>query len=53
VFYRKVPTESGDYTMDHSAGVYLFGADGRFKGTIAYDEKHDDALAKLKRLVSA
>jgi protein SCO1/2 len=53
VFYRKVPTESGDYTMDHTAGVFLFDADGRFQGTIAYGEPHDDALAKLKRLVSA
>ena len=52
VFRRKVPTDDGDYTMDHSAGVYLFGADGRFRGTIAYGENHDDALAKLKRLVS-
>jgi protein SCO1/2 len=52
VFRRKVPTDDGDYTMDHTAGVYLFGADGRFRGTIAYGENHDDALAKLKRLVS-
>ncbi|HUG61059.1 MAG TPA: SCO family protein [Methylomirabilota bacterium] len=52
VYRRKVPTDGGDYTMDHSASVYLFGADGRFRGTIAYGENHDDALAKLKRLVS-
>ena len=52
VYRRKVPTEDGDYTMDHSAGVYLFGADGSFRGTISYGEGHDDALAKLKRLVN-
>lgn len=49
---RKVPLEDGDYTMDHTASVYLFGADGRFRGTIGYGEPHTDALAKLKRLVS-
>jgi protein SCO1/2 len=53
VFYRKVPTDNGDYTMDHTAGVFLFDADGRFQGTIAYGEKHDDAIAKLKRLIAA
>jgi protein SCO1/2 len=53
VYRRKVPTENGDYTMDHTAAVFLFDPDGRFKGTIGYGEKHDDALAKLKRLVSA
>jgi protein SCO1 len=53
VYARKVPTDGGDYTMDHTASVFLFGADGRFRGTISYGESHDDALAKLRRLVEA
>lgn len=53
VFARKVPTDDGDYTMDHTAGIFLFGPDGRFRGTIAYGEKEDDAVAKLKRLVES
>jgi protein SCO1/2 len=51
VYRRKVETEGGDYTMDHTAGVYLFDAAGAFKGTISYGEAREDALAKLKRLV--
>lgn len=52
-YVRKVPTEGGDYTVDHTASVYLFDADGRFRGTIGYGESHDDALAKLRRLLEA
>ncbi|WP_181701297.1 SCO family protein [Chthonobacter albigriseus] len=52
VYRRKVPTEGGDYTMDHTAAVFLMGADGRFRGTISYGEAQADALAKLQRLVA-
>lgn len=52
IYRRKVPTEGGDYTMDHTASVFLFDASGAFKGTISYGEPQADALAKLKRLVA-
>lgn len=52
VYRRKVPTEDGGYTMDHTATVYLMGADGRFRGTIAYEEAAGTRLAKLRRLVA-
>lgn len=52
-FYQKVPTNEGaDYTIDHTASVYLMDADGRLQSIIAYDETNPSALAKLKRLVS-
>jgi protein SCO1/2 len=51
-FYQKVPTNNGaDYTIDHTASVYLMDADGRLESIIAYDETNPSALAKLKRLV--
>ena len=50
-FYEKVPTKAGDYTIDHTASVYLMDADGRLQSIIAYDETAANALAKLKRLV--
>jgi protein SCO1/2 len=53
VYRRKVPGENGDYTMDHTAAMFLFGADGAFRGTISYGEAEADALAKLKRLVAS
>ncbi|MBU7579911.1 MAG: SCO family protein [Porphyrobacter sp.] len=52
-FYEKVPTNGGaDYTIDHTASVYLMDAEGRLQSIIAYDETDANALAKLKRLVS-
>ncbi len=50
-FYEKVPVEGGDYTIDHSAGVYLMDAEGNLQSIIDYHEKLETSLAKLKRLV--
>jgi protein SCO1/2 len=50
-FYEKVPTSAGDYTIDHTASVYLMDASGKLQSIIAYDETNPSALAKLKRLV--
>jgi protein SCO1/2 len=51
-FYDKVPTNGGkDYTIDHTASVYLMDANGKLQSIIAYDETDANALAKLKRLV--
>jgi protein SCO1/2 len=52
IYARKVPTENGDYTMDHTASVLLLDSTGDFFGTIAYEENTDTAIAKLKRLAS-
>ncbi|GAA2816080.1 protein SCO1/2 [Aminobacter aminovorans] len=50
IYSKKVPTEGGDYTMDHTASVLLLKSNGDFFGTIAYEENPETALAKLKRL---
>ncbi len=51
VYYKKVPTDDGEYTIDHTASVYLMDKDGRFVGTLAYGEAQDSMLEKLKRLI--
>lgn len=50
--YKKVPLEDGGYTMDHSAGVYLYDAKGAFVGTLDLHEDDGVVLAKLARLTS-
>ena len=50
IYWKKVPVDGGEYTMDHTASILLLDERGVFSGTIAYGEKHDFALAKLKRL---
>jgi protein SCO1/2 len=52
VYWKKVDTGDGNYTMDHSASVLLLKANGDFAGTIAYGESADAAIAKLKRLAA-
>lgn len=52
VYSKKIPLESGDYTMDHTASVFLVDAKGNFKSTIAFRENTDTAVAKLRKLVS-
>jgi protein SCO1/2 len=53
VFYEKVPTKDGDYTMNHTASVYLMDSRGEFTGVIDYHEDADTASAKLRRLIGA
>ena len=52
IYWRKVPVDGGDYTMDHTASILLLDKAGDFAGTIAYGENPDTALAKLKRLAA-
>ncbi|MEP9370133.1 SCO family protein [Ancylobacter polymorphus] len=49
-YYEKVPLEGGNYTMDHTAGVYLFDAEGDFAGTLDLHEPRETQLQKLQRL---
>lgn len=53
VYSRKTGEDADYYLMDHTASVYLLDAEGRFVGTVDYQENPETALAKLKRLVGA
>ncbi|WP_082653517.1 SCO family protein [Aureimonas sp. AU22] len=50
-YRKKVPTEGGDYTVDHSAGVYLYDRDGGFAGTLDMHEDTAVRWAKVMRLI--
>ncbi|MBB4303907.1 protein SCO1/2 [Rhodobium orientis] len=51
VYRKKIPLDDGDYTMDHTASVYLMDGKGRFVGAITYQAEKDKALAKLRKLI--
>ena len=53
VYYKRIPTDDGGYVMDHTAIIYLMGADGKFVSMIAYQEDDASAIAKLKNLTAA
>ncbi len=45
--------EGDDYTMNHTASVFLVNPQGGFEGTIAYGENADTAVAKIRKLMGA
>ena len=49
VYYKKVPVEGGDYTMDHTAIVYLMDKEGRFVSPFNLKRTIDAAAADLRR----
>ena len=51
VYYQKVATAGGGYTIDHSSAVYLFDAKGRFVEPIGYGTSSERALGQLRALV--
>lgn len=48
-----VPLENGEYTVDHSAGVYLFDRDGSFYGTLDIHESSEVQRQKVERLLAS
>ena len=50
-YYEKVPTKDG-FTYNHTALIYLMGRDGSLVSTIAYQEKEDTQVDKLRRLIA-
>jgi protein SCO1/2 len=49
VYAKKVPLKDGDYTMDHTAVVYLMDKDGRFVAPFNLKKSADEAAADLRR----
>jgi protein SCO1/2 len=49
VYARKVPLKDGDYTMDHTALIYLMDRDGKFVAPFNLKRTPEAAAADLKR----
>ncbi len=49
VYVKKVPLDHGDYTMDHTALVYLMDKEGRFVTPFNLKRTPEDAAADLRR----
>ena len=50
-YYKKVPMEDGDYTMDHTAGVYMLEANGSFRGVLDLHEPEKVKMEKIHLLM--
>ena len=49
VYAKKVPLENGDYTMDHTAVVYLMDKDGHFVAPFNVNRPPEAEAADLRR----
>ncbi|MGZ9082353.1 MAG: SCO family protein, partial [Rhodoplanes sp.] len=49
VYYKKVPLEGEDYTLDHTALVYLMDKQGRFVAPFNIKRPPEAAVADLRK----
>ena len=49
VYAKKVPMKDGDYTMDHTALIYLMDREGRFVSPFNMKRSPEQAASELKR----
>ena len=53
VFYQKVPGKTpGSYTIDHTAGSYVFGRDGKLRLFVRHGQGVDTLAGDLKQLLN-
>jgi protein SCO1 len=48
VYAKKVPLKDGDYTVDHTALIYLMDRDGKFVSPFNINRKPEEAASDLK-----
>tara|TARA_B100000029_G_scaffold514253_1_gene616365 strand:+ start:4554 stop:5105 length:552 start_codon:yes stop_codon:yes gene_type:complete len=53
VYTKIVPLEGTDYTIDHTASVYLIDANGILRDTLKYQESRENSLVKLRQFLTA
>jgi protein SCO1/2 len=52
VYFKKHPTEGGNYDVDHSSVVYVMDPSGKFAGSLLDADTPGDVAAKLRKLLS-
>ena len=50
IYRKKILTSNGDYTIDHTATVFMLSEEGKFQGTIAWREDNQIVKRKLQKL---
>lgn len=52
IFYQKVPTKDKGYTMDHTAGAYIFDPDGHVRLFSRYGIKVEELTSDIRQLLA-
>ena len=50
VYYEKVLLKNNDYTLNHTATVFMIDKDGNYRGTIAWGENQNSIAQKITKL---
>lgn len=50
VFYEKIFISKNDYTLNHTATVFMIDKDGKYRGTIAWGENENSISQKIIKL---
>lgn len=51
VEYERIPRDDGDYTMNHTSGVFVFRASGELSSIIDFHEDRKFAVPKIQRAI--
>jgi protein SCO1/2 len=51
VYAKKIPTENGQYTMDHTAIVYMMDKQGRFVNALNIQQPPEAAAREIQKLM--
>ena len=52
VYKKEIPLDNDNYTIDHSSQIFLFKKNGSFFGTLSTNEKENDILGKINKIIN-
>ena len=52
VYKKKIYLDDNNYTIDHSSQMFLFDKKGNFFGTLSTNDKIEDMLDKIKKIIN-
>ena len=52
VYKKVIQLDNNNYTIDHSSQIFLFKKNGSFFGTISTNEKDNNILGKINKLIN-
>ena len=52
VYKKEIFLDNNNYTIDHSSQIFLFKKNGSFFGTISTNEKNNNILGKINKLIN-
>ena len=52
VYKKKIYLDENNYTIDHSSQMFLFDKKGKFFGTLSTNDKIEDMLEKIKKIIN-